>query len=176
MRAYSRGVTLIEMLTVVSVVAVLSFLAVPSLAGLRSDASRTAVVNQFFHALFVARSESIKRGKVVSLCKSMDGSTCVHRGVDWTVGWIVFVNADRDELPVRDPNEILIAVYDGWRTGRITSNRLAYSFRPYTQGVVNGTITFCDFRGADHARAIIVSHTGRPRVARRDSSGGPLRC
>ena len=59
----------------------------------------------------------------------------------------------------------MIAVYEGWRSGRITSNRLAYSFRPYTQGVVNGTIMFCDARGPDHARAIIVSHTGRPRIA-----------
>ena len=175
MRAF-HGLSLIEMLTVLTVVATLGFLAVPSLTNLRSNASRSAVVNQFFHALFLARSESIKRGKVVSVCKSADGRTCVHRGVDWTIGWIVFVNADRDDPPVRDPDEHVIAVYDGWRSGRITSNRLAYSFRPYAQSVVNGTITFCDARGPDHARAIIVSHTGRPRIARRDSSGRPLQC
>jgi type IV fimbrial biogenesis protein FimT len=164
------------MLTVLGIAAILGFIAGPSLAGLYSDASRTAVVNQFFHALFLARSESIKRGQVVSVCKSADRRTCVHRGADWTVGWIVFVNIDRDEPPVRDPNELVLAVYDGWRSGRITSNRLAYSFRPYLQGVVNGTITFCDARGPEHARAIIISHTGRPRIAQRDSSGRLLRC
>ena len=45
-----------------------------------------------------------------------------------------------------------------------------------TQGVVNGTLVFCDPRGSAHARAIIISHTGRPRVARLDADGKPLRC
>jgi hypothetical protein len=44
------------------------------------------------------------------------------------------------------------------------------------QAVVNGTIVFCDARGSAHARAIIISHTGRPRVAQRDADGKPLRC
>ena len=171
-----RGVTLIEMLTTLTVLGVLGAMAVPGFNNLRRDAGRTAAVNDFFHALFLARSESIKRGEIVSLCKSADGESCTHRGAEWTNGWLVFVNADRDELPERDVGETVLATYAGWPEGRITSNRLAYSFRPHIQGVVNGTIVFCDSRGADHARAIIISHTGRPRVARRDSSGRALHC
>jgi type IV fimbrial biogenesis protein FimT len=171
-----HGLTLIELLTTIGIAAILSTLAAPSFANLLSNAERAAAVNRFFHALFLARSESIKRGAVVSLCKSIDGSTCTHRGVEWTVGWLVFVNSDRDELPQRDPDELILAVYEGWARGRITSTRLSYSFRPQAQAVVNGTIVFCDSRGPDHARAIIVSHTGRPRVAQRDSSGRALRC
>jgi type IV fimbrial biogenesis protein FimT len=171
-----QGVTLIEMLTTLTVLGVLGAVALPGFNNLRRDAGRSAAVNSFFHALFLARSESIKRGEVVSLCKSSDGKTCTHRGVEWTGGWVVFVNADRDELPERDAGETVLATYAGWPEGRITSNRLAYSFRPHAQGVVNGTIVFCDSRGPEHARAIIISHTGRPRVARRDGGGRALRC
>jgi len=171
-----HGITLIEMLTAVAVLSVLSLIAVPTFDALRRDALRTAAVNSFFHAVFLARSESLTRGQTVSICKSADGRSCLHRRVEWTVGWIVFVNADRDEPPVRDPGESVIAVYEGWPSGSITSNRVAYSFRPHVQGVVNGTITFCDRRGPTHARAIIINHAGRPRVARRDSRGQPLRC
>ena len=98
--AHSRGLSLIETLTVLTVMAI-AWSSSPSPRSRTCAATprATAVVNQFFHALFLARSESIKRGKVVSVCKSADGRTCVHRGVDWTVGWIVFVNADRDDLP-----------------------------------------------------------------------------
>jgi hypothetical protein len=89
---------------------------------------------------------------------------------------MIFVNTDRDELPQRDPGEAVLLVTESWRGGTITSNRPSYSFRPYRQGVVNGTIVFCDPRGSDHARAIIISHTGRPRVAQRDASNRALRC
>lgn len=172
----ARGVTLLEMLTAVAVAAILATIAAPSLGGLYRNSQRTAAVNRFFHALFLARSEAIKRGQIVSLCKSTDGQTCIHRGVEWTAGWIVFVNVDRDDLPVRDADEPLIAFYEGWPQGRITSNRLSYSFRPDVQGVVNGTIVFCDDRGPEYARAIIISHTGRPRIAQRDANGRLLRC
>lgn len=89
---------------------------------------------------------------------------------------MVFVNRDSDEPPARDRGEKRLFFYPGWTNGRITSNRVAYSFRPYRQTVVNGTILFCDSRGPEHARAIIISHTGRPRISRRDASNKALRC
>lgn len=172
----NRGVTLIELLTALALVAILGAVAVPTFQHVRYNAQRTAAVNDFFHALFLARSEAILRGRVVSVCRSVDRQTCAPQTVAWSEGWIVFVNDDRDEPAVRDPEEELLHVYDGWREGSITSNRVTYSFRPLAQGVVNGTIVFCDPRGAEHARAIIISHTGRPRVSRTDSSGKPLKC
>ena len=175
MRA-SQGVSLLELLTAISVFAILGAIAMPGLSNLRHDAERTAAVNGFIHAMFLARSEAIKRGSVVSLCKSTDGNACMNKNADWNAGWMVFANTDRDDPPVRDKDEPVLSVYAGWPEGHITSNRLAYSFRPTTQGVVNGTILFCDPRGSAHARAIIVSHTGRPRVSQRNSSNKPLRC
>jgi type IV fimbrial biogenesis protein FimT len=169
------GVTLIELMISLGVVGILATVAAPGFANLIADSARTTAVNDLFHALFLARSESMKRGAVVSVCKSPEGLTCSRQG-DWTAGWIVFVNDDADEPAVRDPAETVLAVYQGWARGRITSNRLAYSFRPYTQGVINGTIVFCDPRGGAHARAIIVSHSGRPRISKRDSSNRLLSC
>ncbi|NLG77834.1 MAG: prepilin-type N-terminal cleavage/methylation domain-containing protein [Xanthomonadaceae bacterium] len=172
----SDGFTLLEALVSMTVVAILAALAAPAFASFHLDAKRTATVNEFFHSVFLARSEAAKRGEVASVCRSEDGNTCASREVPWTVGWIVFVNLDRDEPAERDPNEPLLAVYGAREGVTITSNRVTYSFRPTVQGVVNGTIVFCDRRGSEHARAIIISHTGRPRVARRDASGRALPC
>ncbi len=171
----AAGTTLLELLTTVAIVAVLVTAAAPSFRTIQLNARRTAVVNGFLHTLFVARSEAIKRGQTVSVCPSSDGQHCDRR-VAWSSGWIAFANRDRDDPPERDSAEELIARSGGWPGGSITSNRGAYSFRPVTQGVVNGTIVFCDARGSAHARAIIISHTGRPRVAQRDAAGKPLRC
>lgn len=166
-----------ELLTTISVLAILSTLAAPSFSNLRLDSARTAAVNGFFHSLFLARSEAIKRGMVVSLCKSRDGQRCVTGATaQWTDGYVVFVNTDRDEPAQIDPSEEVLQVEGPWSTGRISANRENFSFRPYTQGVVNGTVVFCDMRGADHARAIIISHTGRPRISQRDASNRRLTC
>jgi type IV fimbrial biogenesis protein FimT len=170
------GFTLLEAMVSTAIFAVLAVLAVPAFADLKLDADRTATVNEFFHSIFLARSEALKRGEVVSVCRSGNGETCAGPGAPWTVGWIVFVNSDREEPAERDDNEPVLAVYGARDGGTITSNRATYSFRPGVQGVVNGTIVFCDRRGSDHARAIIISHTGRPRVAKRDASGRALAC
>jgi type IV fimbrial biogenesis protein FimT len=170
------GVTLIELLTTVAVLGIVSTLAAPSFTNLRLNSARTAAVNGFFHSLFLARSEAIKRGTVVSLCKSRDGQRCTNSAAPWSEGYVVFVNTDRDEPAQIDAGEEVLQIMEPWPTGRITSNRQAFSFRPYTQGVVNGTVVFCDLRGGEHARAIIISHTGRPRISQRDASNRPLSC
>ena len=172
----TAGTTLVELLTTLTIVAILATVAVPSFHTIYLNSRRAAVVNGFLHSLFLARSEAIKRAQIVSVCPSSDRRNCEPNAGDWTRGWIVFANRDRDDPPVRDPGEHLIAHSEGWPGGSITSNRRAYSFRPTTQGVVNGTIVFCDARGPAHARAIIISHTGRPRVAQLDAAGKPLRC
>ena len=175
MRA-ARGITLLELMISIAIVAVLGSLAAPGFSALRYDAQITAAVNGLLHDLFLARSESMKRGEVISICKSQDGSTCANAAPDWRVGWMVFVNHDRKEPPQRGNEEPILAVSQGRPGITISSNRTAYSFRPSVQGVVNGTLVFCDPRGSSSARAIVISHTGRPRVSRRDSSNKPLKC
>lgn len=172
----SRGVTLLELMITLAVAAVLLGLAVPSFGGMWRDTQRAVAVNAFIHGIFLARSTAIVRKQVVSICRSSDGQTCSNQTADWQRGWIVFVNHDRDDPPVRDQGEPLLSVQPGWERGTITSNRRAYTFRPHQHRVVNGTVVFCDGRGSTQARAIIINSVGRPRVAKRDSANRPLRC
>lgn len=175
-RTNATGLTLLEMMIALGLCATVATLAVPGLRALVNDAGRVAAVNSFVHALMLARSEAITRGGVVSLCKSSDGSRCMNQAPDWNVGWIVFLNLDHDDPPSRGASETVIEVYAGWRGGHITSNRDAYSFRPFAQNVINGTVIFCDPRGSSTARALILNNVGRPRLSQRDSSNKPLRC
>ena len=170
------GLTLIELLICLTIVAVLTTVAIPSFGEMHKNTLRRTSVNNVWHALFLARSEAIKRNSVVVLCKSRDATRCDNSPGNWSAGWIVFENLDHDEPAQRDAGEPVLRVYNPVGGISVTSNRQTFSFRPFAQGAVNGTIVFCDSRGSEAARAIIISHTGRPRVSRRDAGNRPLTC
>jgi type IV fimbrial biogenesis protein FimT len=176
-RSLSRGVTLIELMFTVGIASLLGAIAVPQLGALHRSAARTAAINDFMHSIFLARSSAVTSNNVVSICRSEDGITCANHTGNWESGWIVFRNDDHDQPADRDANEEIIERHGPWSGGHITSNRLSFSFRAAAQADVNGTVVFCDVHGKDSdARAIIVSHTGRPRVSSKDASNHALHC
>lgn len=172
----AQGFTVVELVATLAIVAILAAVAAPSFATLQQNTQRRHSVDSFWHAIFLARNEAIKRNSVVALCKSTTTHTCDHSPGNWSAGWIVFENVDRDEPAQLDSGEPVLRIYNATPKITVTSNRQTFSFRPVTQGAVNGTITFCDTRGASEARAIIISHTGRPRVSNKNASGRPLIC
>jgi type IV fimbrial biogenesis protein FimT len=171
-----RGFTLPELMFTLAIVSGLLGWAVPTFRDFQRNAARTREVNQFIQAVYLARSEAIKRNRVVSLCPSLDGGSCAPAGTPWHLGWIVFVNLDRDSPARRDAGEVLLHAYPTWDTGRVKANRTTLSFRSFGQMGVTATFTFCDARGSTAARAVIISQTGRPRVSDRSASGGALSC
>ena len=170
------GFTLVEMLVTIALAATIATWSIPTFRAARLNATRTREVNQFVQAVYLARSEAMKRNGVVSLCPTGDGSSCATDGTGWERGWIVFANLDRDAPPQRDPGEELLRAYSGWATGHVVANRATLSFRAFGQSGVTATFAYCDERGSSAARAVIVSQTGRPRVSDRSSSGSPIAC
>jgi type IV fimbrial biogenesis protein FimT len=172
----ARGFTLWELLCTCLLAGVVLGLAVPSMRGLALDMRRTAEINELVLSIQLARSEASKRGRSVVICKSADAVRCAGGDFGFGAGWIVFVDLDGARPPQRSPNEPLLLAHTPLGTGTIASNREYFEFHPIQRRSINGTVVFCDDRGAGAARAVIVSYTGRPRVASVDSSGAPLRC
>ena len=82
------GLTLIE---VVVALAILTFVTVLAVPAWRHWIARQELANRaqaLSTALARTRTEAIKRGHRVNLCKSVDAATCAGDG-DWTRGWIV---------------------------------------------------------------------------------------
>jgi type IV fimbrial biogenesis protein FimT len=171
-----RGYTLPEIVFTLAIAVGLLGWGVPTFRDVQRNAVRTREVNQFIQAVYLARSEAIKRNGVVSLCPSPDGDLCAPTGTAWRDGWIVFVNSDRDSPAVRDDGEELLRVYAPWPNGAVSANRTTLSFRPFGQMGVTATFIFCDDRGSKAARAVIISQTGRPRVSDRSASNTALAC
>lgn len=172
----SGGVTLLELLIALMIAAVLSTAAVSGLTVLSLNARRTADVNGFVTAVQLARSEALERGRPVVLCKTADDAACGGAELDFDRGWMVFADERPNNPPRRSPDEPLLFAYRPEMTGSIRANRRLFVFRPFGQRSTNGTVTFCDRRGATEARAVIVSVAGRPRVSRNGAGLTPLRC
>lgn len=170
------GFSVLELMFTLTIAGILLGLAAPAFKGIMMDSQRAIAVNSFVHSIYLARSTAATRGRTVSICRSTDGESCSNGTANWQQGWMVFVNTDRDEPPMRDANERILSVQAAWSGGTVTSNRRSYSFRSYRHAGVNGTLVFCDSRGPTQARAIIINIAGRPRIATRDSDNRPLRC
>jgi len=162
--AKNCGLTLIELLTTLTLLVILTTTGIPAFTNLILDLRMTAHVNRFVHGIHLAKQAAHTSMTDVALCKSMDGRQC-DRSLDWRDGWIVFVNRNRDHPPRVDPGEPVLEVSPPFASGNIGANRAEFIFRPFTTRSTNGTLTFCDRRGTDRSRAVIVSYTGRPRVA-----------
>jgi type IV fimbrial biogenesis protein FimT len=170
------GLTLLELVFAIAVAGTLIVVATPAFEAFVLNSRRTANVNAFVVAVQLARSEAAKRARTVVLCKSADSETCGGDDVRYDAGWIVFVDVDEKRPPQRSESEPLLYVHrpDGGMS--IGSNRPYFEFRAFRRRSTNGTVTFCDRRGAAEARAVIVSYTGRPRAAAVDASGRALIC
>ena len=169
------GFRLLELLLVSLLAGVLATLAVPTFSNLLLDADMVAQVNRYVHGMHIARQEAEKYGTDVVLCRSTDGRHCNH-AQSWEAGFIVFVNRDRDAPPQVDAGETLLQAGSAYPGGVITANRNAFVFRPFGKRSVNGTLNFCDRRGRDAAKSVIVSYTGRPRATVADVASNQIRC
>ena len=176
------GYTLVELITTVSVVGILATVAIPGMQDVVLDNRRAALANQLSHGIQVARSEAVTRNQRVTVCASVNGSACANEKY-WSTGWIIFNDLDGDQLPGGDDESILKSI-KGNDSLTITPSSFTNSFTYRPNGrvigntaVVNsGEFVFCDSRGAEKARVLIIGTNGRPRLDEKLSDGSAPSC
>lgn len=170
-----RGYSLYELAMTLALAALVLTVGLPSFGSLAADKRLRAETDALFHAVHLARKASIVRRRVVSLCPSVDGISC-SQGYDWSTGWIVFANVDRDEPPQVDAGEPVLRRHTVDERVQIAANRRGFTLRSTHLRATNGTLVVCDRSGRAETRALVVSYTGRPRVARSDTRGDAYAC
>lgn len=161
----SKGFTLVELMVTVSIASILLAVAVPSYQSIMRESRLTTQANELMTALHYARSEAIKRGMRITICKSADGASC---GGNWSNGWIVFSDAGATGGTVDASDEVLRA-FPGLKgstlnTGSNFANWISYLPNGRSQGsgnLPNGTFNLCNQASG---RNINVNNAGRPRV------------
>jgi type IV fimbrial biogenesis protein FimT len=174
--------TMIELMTVLALIAILAAMAAPSFNEIIKSNRLTSQVNDFIAAINLARSEAIKRNQNVILCRSADGTSCAASG-GWEQGWMVFADANNNtNIDAGEELRIYPALAAGntLRPNTPFTTRVTYLPRGYVPGVTGGTFVLCDDQTGDgdtndngdflSGRAIIIGPTGRPRTSRATNS------
>lgn len=91
----AHGLTLVELLVTLAIVAVGAAIAAPSFTGMLADTRLSAQANDLLASLKYTRSEAVKRNARVTMCKKASDDTCVTTATataSWQGGWLVFVD------------------------------------------------------------------------------------
>lgn len=164
-----RGFTLAELLVAVAVLGILLTLAAPDLRAMIRNNRLATLSNQLVVSLQYARTEAVKRGASVSVCKTADASAqnpvCVSNG-GWEHGWLVFV--DGGAAGVIDGADLRLQVAQADSGGAsITGdaalvNFLGFNARGAALNGAGGTIALC-LDGL--RRDVTINATGHVKVA-----------
>ena len=170
-----RGFTLIEFIITVAIMGIIAALAAPSFNRMMKEYRLNSTADQLYTEILRARSEAIKRGNMVVMCRSANAQnlepTCGGTAdLAWGKGWLVYAYADNTRSPYAESNydndkkDVLLsgiqASYDDYDV-TITSNSIG---NPWLAFNGDGTLAeaniayyaICDDRDVTYGRLITV--------------------
>ena len=174
-----KGYTLIELLTTVAIVGILTSLALPAFDNIQARNAMAGSVNLFLAQLHLARSTAVTREWRITLCPTSNGTDCNDDHKAWQDGYLIFDDTNKNRQ--HDAGEQIISYQEkAAGTVKILSSsayRNRISFLPLGRAwFSNTTIRFCHESHPDLNRAIIISNNGRVRTRKKMADGGPITC
>lgn len=141
------GLTMIELMIVVTIAAILAGIAIPSFSDLINRTRLTSTMSQLTSDLNRARSEAIKRNSRVLVCVrgGTDAAPVCGAGTDWRNGWVVCSDKDtvlNDGIPdgvcdaatATNPNPIAVHQAINARLS-LTGSAVSLRYNPNGTGV-----------------------------------------
>jgi type IV fimbrial biogenesis protein FimT len=155
LRRTYMGVTLIELMFSMGLIALLAGLAAPGFrSGLRAAAVRSATF-ELALGLQQIRASSIIEARTGLLCLSDSSGNCLSAGSE-AAGWRSFIEegSTRREIGGQSlPSGVVLR-----------ATRSPIRFFSSSLGASAGTLTICDAQGVARPRAIVISAVGRARA------------
>ena len=179
----ARGFTLIELMITLTIAAALAAVAVPSVQSFLRNNELSAASTALLTGINTARSEAMKSGRSAMVVP-------VNNGSDWSQGWVVFVDNNRDQRYTSATDTIvaqqrpLTSYFSVGGNGTATGTTPYILFDPsgYVRDKSNNWTALTlnvqrnDLAGAsqlEQTRRIMIVRTGRARVCKPVSDSDP---
>ena len=176
-----KGLTLIEMLITLAIVAIIATAVSPSIQSILIKNRIVSEINELSAVIQFARNNAIEQQITTVVCPSADYLACT---TNWNDPKIVFIDADNNGN--RAANEELLA-----STGPISDNNEltgpanSLFFSPTGESSANVELLLCHTsKKAEYARSLTIALQGRVKVSgdsdrngiHEDTDGNPLSC
>lgn len=159
-----RGLTLIELLIVLSIAAIMAVIGMPALGSMLARSHRQSAEGALQASLMHAREMAITRHIQVVVCPSADHRTCAAWD-DWQDGWMIAADADRDRKPDAGAPLTVFNAMPAQTRVRSSSGRPRIVFHPDGSAPgSNAQLTICQLGDTHGGNAVIVSNSGRVRT------------
>jgi len=179
------GLTLIELVSVMAIVAILATSGTPIFMHLMARYKANSVSTTIYQQLQFARSAAMNRGYKVTLCGSEDGKGCTNRSI---LKMLVFKDEDNNHR--LDKTDLVIQVIDlGLKAQQLqlkaALNRSYIEFDANGRARQSGSFNYCSQNNeARNSRRVVISLSGRVYLARdkdgdgivKQANGKPIAC
>jgi type IV fimbrial biogenesis protein FimT len=184
---YLAGFTLVELMVTISVLGILIALAAPSFQSLIERVRIEGQVGKLRTDLSYARTEAIRMGQSVHICKrdGMSTTKCGSGSINnWEQGWLIFVDTNsNNEI---DAGEVALRITDPLQNSNAISKTGSWAQNGFdftAQGLPNGAATACIGFGSTtnnsmnpNNRYLVIDRIGRLRVMTEDDNRSTLNC
>lgn len=129
---YQSGITLIETMATLAILAVLTAVAMPSFKFVIKNNRIATQTNNLVSALHYARGETVTRGVSVQV-------EPVVAGTNWSRGWLVRI--DDDNSNAFESTDTVLRNFEGLRNATLTSSQDTVIFNPAGDAAAAVTLT-----------------------------------
>ena len=169
---YQKGVTLIELMVTVSIVAIILTSVAPSIQSILIKNRIVAEINELSSLIQYARHQAIDEQAPITFCPSTDYKNCT---TNWDDPKIVFLDSDGNGARDEATEELLVASGAIASTHVMTMQGSAVTLQFFANGGANRSveILLChDNKDAKYARSLSLTLQGRVKMSTDSDNNG----
>ncbi len=169
----ANGFTFIELMIVMTMVAVMAAIALPNLGQFIANNRLKSQMYNMLESINIARAEAVKRKVKTVMCRSADPTAttpaCGGTANTWTTGWIVYAKGDANDAYNSATDTIIGIGNAAHDTVTVMSNADGNSYLVYKpDGTLDETsqavYAICDDRGESDGKQISIKLVGRAAI------------